>query len=320
MNFVRKLLFCGLLGFCLSSVAEYPQRPIRLIVPAAPGGAIDVVGRLVAQRLGVILSQNVVVDNRAGANYIIGSDLVAKSPADGYTLLVTAGGHTINPVVYKKLPYDTFRDFTPISLICNSSGLVVTVHPSVNLQNLQQLIDYAKVNPGKMIFVSAGWGNSTHLAGELFQVMAQVKFTHVPYRSAGPAITDLLGGQVPLMFAPSPVVVPMVQAGRLRALAFTGLKRSPQLPLIPTVDESGLPGYESTGWYGIYGPRGLPAVVVKRLNEAIVKIVHLNEVLERFNSLNLEAIGSTVEEFSQFLHKDYERYVMVAKVAHIEPQ
>jgi tripartite-type tricarboxylate transporter receptor subunit TctC len=302
------------------TAAAYPDRPIRLVVPVAPGGAVDVVGRITAQKLGGYLGQNVVVDNRPGANYIIGTEVVARAPSDGYTLLTTAGGHTINPVVYKKLPYDTFRDFTPISHICNSSGLVIVVHPSVKIDTLQQLIDFAKANPGKMIYVSAGWGNSTHIAGEQFQAMTGVKLTHVPYRSAGPAISDLIGGQVPMMFGPSPVVVPLVQAGRLRPLAFTGLKRSPQLPNVPTVDESGVKGYESTGWYGLYGPRGMPRAIVDKLNGAVKQMVQSPDVLERFTALNLMPIGSTPEEFAKFLKEDYERYVAVAKAANIQPQ
>jgi tripartite-type tricarboxylate transporter receptor subunit TctC len=302
------------------TAAAYPDRPIRLVVPVAPGGAVDVVGRITAQKLGGYLGQNVVVDNRPGANYIIGTEVVARAPSDGYTLLTTAGGHTINPVVYKKLPYDTFRDFTPISHICNSSGLVIVVHPSVKIETLQQLIDFARANPGKMIYVSAGWGNSTHIAGEQFQAMTGVKLTHVPYRSAGPAISDLIGGQVPMMFGPSPVVVPLVQAGRLRPLAFTGLKRSPQLPNVPTVDESGVKGYESTGWYGLYGPRGMPRAIVDKLNAAVKQMVNSADVLERFTALNLTAVGSTPEEFAKFLKEDYERYVAVAKAANIQPQ
>ena len=302
------------------ALAAYPDRPVRLVVPVAPGGAVDVVGRITAQKLGGILGQNMVVDNRPGANYIIGTEVVARAPGDGYTLLTTAGGHTINPVVYKKLPYDTFRDFTPISHICNSSGLVIVVHPSVPINTLQQLIDFARTNPGKMIYVSAGWGNSTHIAGEQFQAMTGIKLTHVPYRSAGPAVTDLLGGQVPLMFGPSPVVVPLVQAGRLRPLAFTGLKRTPQLPNVPTADEADVKGYESTGWYGLYGPRAMPRPIVDTLNKAVKQMVQSKDVLERFTLLNLEAVGSTPEEFAKFLKEDYERYVAVAKAAKIEPQ
>jgi tripartite-type tricarboxylate transporter receptor subunit TctC len=316
---------CAILGFALTfgmglAVAAYPDRPIRLIVPVAPGGAVDVVGRIMAQKMGAALGQNLVVDNRPGANYIIGTEVVSKAPADGYTLLTTAGGHTINPVVYKKLPYDTFRDFTPISHICNSSGLVIVVHPSVPINTLQQLIDFTRANPGKMIYVSAGWGNSTHIAGAQFEAMAGVKLTHVPYRSAGPAVTDLIGGQVPLMFGPSPVMVPLVQSGRLRPLAFTGLKRSPQLPNVPTADEAGLKGYESTGWYGLYGPRGMAKPIVDKLSDTVRQIVQSQDMRERLAQLNLEPVGSTPEVFAKFLKEDYERYVAVAKAAKIEPQ
>lgn len=300
--------------------AAYPERPVRLVVPVAPGGAVDVVGRMTAQKLGGFLGQNVVVDNRPGANYIIGTELVSKAPPDGYTLLTTAGGHTINPTVYKNLPYDTFRDFTPISHIANSGGLVIVVHPSVKINTLQQLIDTARASPGKIVYGSAGHGNLTHIAGEMFKVMAKVDIVHVPYKSAGPAVNDLLGGQIPLMFGPSPVVVPMVQAGRLRPLAFTGLKRSSQLPNVPTADELGVKGYEATGWYGLYGPRGLPRPIVDKLNAAARQMVQSADVRERFTQLNLEPVGSTPEEFAKFLKADYEKYARIAREAKIPRQ
>jgi len=307
--------------FCAAaSAAAYPDRPIRLVVPAAPGGAIDVVGRIMGVKLSELLAQNVVIDNRAGANNIIGTEIAARAVPDGYTLLITAGAHTINPAVYKKLPYDALRDFAPIGLIANSGGLVVVVHPSFGAKTLQQLIDMARASPGTIVYGSAGYGNSTHLAAELFQMMARVKFIHVPYKGAGPAATDLLGGQIPLMFGPSPVVVPMVQAGRLRPLAFTGLKRSSQLPDVPTVDEAGVKGYESTGWYGMYGPRGTPKEVVARLNAAIRQIVQMPDTRERFAALNLEPIGSTPEEFARFLKNDLEKYAAIAKAAGIKPE
>lgn len=304
-------------GVCF---AAYPERPVRLVVPVAPGGAVDVVGRIIAQKLSVLLKQNVVVDNRAGANYIIGSELVARSAADGYTLLTTAGGHTINPVVYRKLPYDTLHDFAPISHIANSGGLVIVVHPSFPAHTLQELIDMARAAPGKINYCSAGLGNLTHIAGEMFQVMAGVRFTHVPYKSAGPAVNDLLAGHVPLMFGPSPVVVPMVQAGRLRPLAYTGLKRSPQLPAVPTADEAGVKGYEATGWYGLYAPHGTPKEIVQRLSSAVHEIVQMPDTRERFAALNLEPIGSSPEEFGRFLEQDMRKYAEIAKKAGIQPQ
>jgi len=298
----------------------YPERPVRLVVPAAPGGAIDVVGRIVGQKLSEVLGQNVVIDNRAGANNIIGTELVARAVPNGYTLLITAGAHTINPAVYKKLPYDALKDFTPVTLICESGGLVIVVHPSFPAKTLKDLIDQARAAPGKIVYGSAGFGNLTHLAGEMFQVMAGVKLNHVPYKAAGPAVNDLLGNQIPLMFGPSPVVMPMVQAGRLRPLAFTGARRSAQLPDLPTVDEAGIKGYVASGWYGIYGPRGMPKPIVDRLSAAVRQVVEMPDTRERFAALNLDPIGSSPAAFGKFLKEDLEKYARIARAAKIEPQ
>jgi tripartite-type tricarboxylate transporter receptor subunit TctC len=306
--------------FAATCAAAYPDRPVRLVVPVAPGGAVDVVGRLIGQKLSSVIGQNVVIDNRAGANYIIGSEIVAHAPPDGYTLLFTAGAHTINPSLYRKLPYDTLRDFTPIAHVCDSTGLVIVVHPSFGARSLKELIEMAREKPGKIDYGSGGFGNLTHIAGELFQVMAGVKLNHVPYKSVGPAVNDLLAGHIPLMFGPSPVVVPMVKGGRLRPLAFTSLKRTPQLPDVPTADELGLKGYEASGWYGIHGPRGVPAAIVDTLNAAAGRIVRMPDVLERFAMLNLEPVSSTPEEFAQFLRADLKKYADIARKAGIQPQ
>jgi tripartite-type tricarboxylate transporter receptor subunit TctC len=300
--------------------AAYPDRPIRLVVPVAPGGAVDVVGRLIGYKLASILGQNVVFDIGAGAYYIIGTDIVAHSIPDGYTLLFTAGAHTINPSVYKKLPYDTLRDFTPIAHVANSTGLVIVVHPSFPAKSLKELIAIARARPGKVNYASAGAGNLTHLAGELFQVMAGIKLTHVPYKSAGPAVNDLLAGHIPLMFGPSPVVVPMVQSGRLRPLAFTSLKRSAQLPDVPTVDELGIKGYEASGWYGLHGPRGLPREIVEKVNAAARQIVQMPDVLATYTSLNLEPVSGTPEEFAKFIKADIQKYAEIVKRAGIPLQ
>jgi tripartite-type tricarboxylate transporter receptor subunit TctC len=286
----------------------------------APGGAVDVVGRMVGQKFSALLGQNFVIDNRAGANYIIGTDIVARSPPDGYTLLFTAGAHTINPAVYKKLPYDTLRDFTPIAYMANSTGLVIVVHPSFPAKSLKELISIARTSPGKVNYASAGFGNLTHVAGELFQVMAGVKLNHVPYKAAGPAVNDLLAGHIPLMFGPSPVVVPMVQGGRLRPLAFTALKRSPQLPDVPTVDELGIKGYEASGWYGIHGPHGMPKAIVEKLKAAARQIVGMPDILERFAGLNLEPMSTTPEAFAQFIKADLQKYAEIARKAGVQPQ
>ena len=298
----------------------YPERPVRLVVPAAPGGAIDVVGRIVGQKLSEVLGQNVVIDNRAGANNIIGTELVARAVPNGYTLLITAGAHTINPAVYRKLPYDALADFTPVTLVCESGGLVIVVHPAFPAKSLKDLIELARAAPGKIVYGSAGFGNLTHVAGEMFQVMAGVKLNHVPYKAAGPAVNDLLGNQIPLMFGPSPVVMPMVQAGRLRPLAFTGVRRSPQLPDLPTVDEAGIKGYVASGWYGIYGPRGTPKPIVDRLSAAVRQVVEMPDTRERFAALNLDPIGSSPAAFGKFLKEDLEKYARIARAAKIEPQ
>jgi tripartite-type tricarboxylate transporter receptor subunit TctC len=303
-----------------SSAGAYPERPIRFVVPVVPGGAVDTVGRIVGLKLGPVLGQNVVVDNRGGANYIIGSETVMRSAPDGYTLLFTAGAHTINPSIYRKLPYDTVRDFTPIAYVANSTGLVIAVHPSFQAKTLQELIGMARATPGKINYASGGVGNLTHLAGALFEVRAGVKLTHVPYKSAGPAINDLLAGHVPLMFGPSPVLVPMVQQGRLRPLAFTALKRSPQLPDVPTVDELGLKGYEASGWYGIHGPRDMPREVVTKINDAGRQVVQMPDVLERYATLNLEPVSMSPEDFAKFIKADIEKYADIVKRAGIAAQ
>ena len=317
---IRMLAALALLAVQGACLAAYPDRPIRFIVPVVPGGAVDTVGRIVGLKLASVLGQNVVVDNRGGANYIIGSEIVARSAADGYTLLFTAGAHTINPSIYRKLPYDTVRDFTPIAYVANSTGLVIAVHPSFSAKTLQELIRMARSSPGKINYASGGVGNLTHLAGALFEVRANVKLTHVPYKSAGPAINDLLAGHVPLMFGPSPVLVPMVQQGRLRALAFTALKRSPQLPDVPTVDELGIKGYEASGWYGIHGPRGMAHDVVVKINDAARQVVQMHDVVERYTTLNLEPVSMSPEAFAKFIEDDIRKYAEIVKRAGITLQ
>jgi len=315
--------FAAALAFSLAAslcVAAYPERPVRLVVPAAPGGAIDIVGRIVGQKLSEVLGQNIVIDNRAGANNIIGTELAARAAPNGYTLLITAGAHTINPAVYRKLPYDALADFTPVTLVCESGGLVIVVHPAFPAKSLKDLIELARAAPGKIVYGSAGFGNLTHVAGEMFQVIAGVKLNHVPYKAAGPAVNDLLGNQIPLMFGPSPVVMPMVQAGRLRPLAFTGVRRSAQLPDLPTVEEAGIKGYVASGWYGIYGPRGMPKPIVDRLSAAVRQVVEMPDTRERFAALNLEPIGSSPAAFGKFLKEDLEKYARIARAAKIEPQ
>ena len=300
--------------------AAYPDRPVRLIIPSSPGSGPDVVGRVFANRLGIVLGQQIVVDNRAGANSIIGTETVARATPDGYTLLITSGSHTINPHVYRKLPYDTLRDFTPISWIVNSTGLVLVTHPSFPAKSVDQLIDMARAAPGKYAYASAGVGNLQHLAGAMFNLMANVNLTHVPYKGGGAAINDVLANQIAVNFASSPAAVPFVKSGRLRALGFTGKKRSEHLPDVPTLDEAGLKGYEVIGWYGIYGPAKLPKPILARLYQASREAVHTPETKKQYADMNIDSVGSTPEEFARFLKEDLARYSKIVKAAGIEPQ
>lgn len=300
--------------------AAYPERPVRLVVPAAPGGAVDVVGRITGQKIAEQIGQNIVIDNRPGANQIIGTEIVARSAPDGYTILITAGAFTINPSLYRKLPYDALRDFAPIVHIGNSGGLVIVVHPSFPAKSLRDLIEAARAKPGAIAYGSAGFGNLTHLGGEMFQALTGVKLNHVPYKSAGPAINDLLGGQIPLMFGPAAVTIPLVKAGRVRPLAFTGTKRTSALPDVPTAEEAGVKGFVASGWFGIYAPRGTPRPIIDRLNTEVNRMLKDAPTLERFAAVNLEPVGGTPEDFARFLKEDIAKYADLVRKVGIQPQ
>jgi len=302
------------------AAAGYPDRPIRMVAPVPPAGAVDIVARILAPALGTALGQNVIVDNRGGANYIVGTEIVSRAVPDGYTLLFTAGAHTINPSIYKKLPYDAVRDFAPIGQLCNSGGLILVVHPGMPAKTVAQLIELAKSSPGKYVYGSGGVGNLTHLAGEMFQLMAHVKLTHVPYKGVGPAISDLVAGQISIMFGSFPPSIPQVKAGRLRPLAFTGLKRSAQIPDVPTMDEAGIKGYEMSGWYGLYAPARTSRDVVLRVNQAMLSALKVPDLRERLAALTMEPVGSSPEEFGAFLKADIAKYAVIVKAAGIEPQ
>jgi tripartite-type tricarboxylate transporter receptor subunit TctC len=315
-------LAVSLLLAALSALASgaYPERPIRLIVPSTPGSGPDGVGRILAVRLGANLGQQIVVDNRAGANGVLASEIAARAAPDGYTVLMTSSSHTINPHIYRKLPYDTLADFTAITRFVSTGGLVVVVTPTFGARTVQQLIEQARAAPEKIAYASAGVGNLTHLAGAMFGMMAGVKINHVPYKGGGPAITDVIGGQVPLMFASGPASIPHVKTGRLRALAFTGLKRSSQLPDVPTMDESGLKGYEASSWYGLYTATRLPRPIVSRLYEATRDAVHHPEARKAYAQFNIEPVDSTPEAFARFLKEDLVKYEKIVRAAGVERQ
>ena len=318
---IRCMVFTFLLAAASGvAVGAYPERPIRLIVPSTPGSGPDAVARILATRLTAILGQQVVADNRAGANGVLASEMVARAAPDGHTVLMTSGGHTINPHIYRKLPYDTLADFTPITRFVTTGGLVVVVTPKFAARTVQHLIELAKAEPGKLSFASAGVGNLTHLAGEMFNMMAGVRIVHVPYKGGGPAVIDVIGGQVPLMFASGAASIPHVKAGRLRALAFTGVKRSDQLPDVPTVAESGLKGYEAIGWYGLYGPARLPRPIVDRLHAVTREAVRHPETSKALAQFNIEPVDDTPESFVRFLREDLVKYGQIVKAAGIERQ
>lgn len=296
----------------------YPSRPIRIISPFAAGGGNDLLCRTVAAKLTESFRQQVIVENRTGANGIIGTEAAARAAPDGYTMVLIPSGHAVNASIRSKLPYDSIRDFTTISMV-GSSPLLLAVHPSVPVKNVKELVMFAKSRPGQLSYVSAGIGSSGHLGGALFDVLAGTKMVHVPYKGMSLALTDLISGQVTMAFATSLSVVPHVQSGRLRALATTGAQRSPALPDLPTVAAT-LPGYEASLWYGFVGPARLPADIVRRLNTEIVAILNLPEVRERFSGQGIDIQSSTSEEFAQLLVADMARWAKVVQRAGIKAE
>lgn len=292
----------------------YPLKPIRIISPFAAGGGNDAFLRTLAPKLTENLKQQIIVDTRAGANGIVGTELAARAAPDGYTLVLIPSNHTVNATLYAKLPYDSIRDFTPVSL-AGSSPLVVAVHPSLPVKSLKDLIAFAKARPAQLTYGSAGVGSSGHLAGVLFDSLAATSLTHIPYKGMAIAITDLIGGQVSLTFGTSLSVVPQVRNGRLRALATTGKERMIALPDVPTVAETGLAGYEAGLWYGFVGPARIPADIVRRLNVEIVAVLALPDIRERLLSQGVEARSTTPEEFARLLVSDVERWAVVVKRA-----
>jgi tripartite-type tricarboxylate transporter receptor subunit TctC len=286
------------LAFSSAAIADaYPTKPIRLIIPFAVGGSTDNLGRVLAARLSEKLGQQVVADNRPGAGGNIGTDLVAKAPADGYTLLfATEGTLGINPSLYKKLPFDPEKDFTPIAQFASVPNILV-VNPRVQAKTVQELAAYAKSRPASLNMGSAGNGTTNHLSGELFQTMTGATFTHVPYKGSGPAMADLLADQIQLMFDNLPGSLPHVKAGSLRALAVTSAKRSPLLPDVPTMAEAGVPGYDVEVWFGVAAPKGLPAQTLATLSKAITEIAQEPATIEKILSIGATPLTSTPAEF-----------------------
>ena len=293
----------------------YPTKPIRIVVPFPAGGATDTLARAAAQKLTEAWGQPVVVDNRPGAGGNIGSELVAKAAPDGYTLeMGTVGTHAINASLYAKMPYDHVKDFAPVILVASVPNVLV-VNPAVPANSVQELIAYAKANPGKLNFASSGSGTSIHLSGELFKVMAGVQMTHIPYKGSAPALQDLIGGQVQLMFDNLPPSLPQIKGGKLRALAVTSTVRAPALPDVPTVAEAGLPGFEASSWFGILAPAGTPPDIIAKLNAEIAKWLASPEAKERMLALGANAAGGSPEDFAKHIAAETVKWQKVVKAS-----
>jgi tripartite-type tricarboxylate transporter receptor subunit TctC len=291
----------------------YPSKPIRFVVAFPPGGGTDLVARTIAPRLAERLAQQVVVDNRPGAGGNLGTEIVAKSAPDGYTMLMgSVGPLAINASLFARLPFDPLKDLAPVTLAASTPNILV-VHPSLPVASVHELIALAKARPGAINFASSGQGTPAQLAGELFNSMAGVKMVHVPYKGAAPALADLLGGQVQVMFSTMPPALPHVSAGRLRALAVASLKRSPAAPGLPTIDEAALPGFEATTWHGVMVPAATPSAVVARLHGDIVAVLRMPDVAERLSSQGAEAIGSTPQEFASYIKTETAKWAKVIR-------
>ena len=294
--------------------AQYPSRPVRLIVPFPPGGGTDTLSRIVGPKLAEALGQQVVIDNRPGAGTNIGAELAAKSPPDGYTLLMGNVAQAINVTLYSKLNYDFVRDFAAVSLTASTPNILV-VHPSVPAKSVKELIALAKARPGELDVASSGAGSSAHLAGELFNSLAGTRMNHIPYKGGGPAVIALVGGQVSVGFATTPSVIQHVKSGRMRGLAVTSARRSPSTPDLPTIDEAGVKGYEAGTWYGLMAPTGTPKDIIARLHAESVKVIRLPDVKERLDATGFEAIGTSPEQFGAYIRSEVEKWGKVVKSA-----
>ncbi|MGA0023442.1 MAG: Bug family tripartite tricarboxylate transporter substrate binding protein [Burkholderiales bacterium] len=317
-NFRSLFLLTFFAVFSMTAGAQnYPTKTVRLVVPFAAGGSTDIMGRLVAQKLSAAWGQQVVVDNRAGGSTVIGTDNVAKSAPDGHTLLVTPAPFTIVPSLLKKLPYDPAKDFEPITLV-NTTPLVVIVHPGVPAKNIKELIALAKAKPGVLNFGSSGSGGSNHLAGELFNAMANVKITHVPYKGNGPAMTDLLGGHIDMAYNGLTSALQHIKSGKLRCLAVTSLKRTAALPDMPTLDEQGLKGFQAIAWNGLTGPAGMPKAAVAKIADDVARIMKSAELAEYLKKEGSDPVGSTTAEYTAFLRGEIAKWKKVIERAGIK--
>jgi tripartite-type tricarboxylate transporter receptor subunit TctC len=297
----------------------YPARAVRVIVPFPPGGGTDIISRTVAQRLNEMWGQPVIIDNRGGANAIIGTDLGAKAKPDGYTLLVVIATHAINPSLYKKLPYDTAVDFAPITLMAQYP-FILTIHPSLPARTVREFIALAKTKPGQLSYASSGNGSGPHLGFELFKSTAKIDVVHVPYKGAAPANVDLISGQVQAMFNNFLAAMPQIKGGKLRVVAVTSDKRSPVMPELPTLAESGLPGFDVTGWYALLAPAGTPRETVSKVQADVAGALRVPAVHSRLSNEGAEPVGSTPEQLATFLAAETQKWARVIREAKVAPE
>jgi tripartite-type tricarboxylate transporter receptor subunit TctC len=301
-----------------TAAQQYPAKPIRMIIGFPPGGGTDIIGRIVAQRMSEGLKQQILPDNRGGASGQIGAELAAKAPPDGYTVMMAhIAAMSILPSLYPRLPYDPVKDFATVSLVATSPNVVI-VHPSLPVKNIKELIALARSRPGQIHYESSGIGTVQHLAGELFKLQAKVNLVHVPYKGGGPAIIDMVAGHVQLGFDVVPVAGPQIKAGRLRALGVTSAKRSPLFPDLPTVVESGVPGFDLSTWWGLVAPAGVSRDVIMRLHGESVKALGLPDVKERIAAAGADIVGNTPEEFGAFIRSERAKYARIVKDANIK--
>jgi len=293
----------------------FPNKPITMVVPFVAGGTTDILARIVGQSLGEELGQPVIIDNRAGAGGNIGGQFAARAPADGYTIFMgTVGTHAINEWLYKKMPFNPNKDFVPLTRVANVPNLLVA-NPAQPFKNVKELISYAQAHPGQVNFGSSGSGSSIHLSGELFKMMAKVDMIHIPYKGSAPAVTDLLGNQIAIMFDNMPSAIQHVRSGKLRPLAVTTAKRSPELPDVPTVAEAGVPGYEATSWFGLFAPTKTPADVQAKLHAAIIKVLQKPDVIKKIGDQGGEVVTESQAEFGKFIAAENEKWKQVVKTS-----
>jgi tripartite-type tricarboxylate transporter receptor subunit TctC len=320
MMMVNVSLFVAILFAASTGVAQpYPSKPVRIVVPFTPGGAVDIVGRTLGADLSASLGQPFVVENRAGAGGLIGSEVVARAAPDGYTLLAVSSAHATNPTLFPKIPYNTERDFAPVSLVASSSYILVA-HPSLPVRSVRELIAIAKARSGKLDYSGGSIASLPQLCGALFNLMAGVQMNYVPYKGSAQVTTAVLSGEVPLMFSNMLAIMPFVQTGRFRALGVTGSKRVPAAPAVPTIAESGLPGYEVAGWYGLVAPAGTPKEIVARLSAHTAQAMRTPEVARRYSSEGADPVGSTPEVFAEMISRDIAKWAKVIKASGVKAE